>query len=258
MCGRAAALVEPQAVARATGLPGNVPTRRTARFRPSCNVHPGQNVPVLYHAYAPEQQQEQEKGGGSGHQDLEVASMVWGLVPSFSKPEDKPNFFRMFNARSETVNSKSIFKRLMAKRRAVVAFDGFYEWKKDAAGEKQPYFIHYEDGRPMLMAALYDRARRPTAFERPSDAPEEDDPDHLYTFTILTTDSSPRLAWLHDRMPAVISAEAARRWLHAGVDAASALSSIAPNDSADIVWHPVSKRMNSVKYQGEDCMEPVE
>lgn len=27
----------------------------------------------------------------------------WGLVPSFTKQGEKPNFFRMFNARSETV-----------------------------------------------------------------------------------------------------------------------------------------------------------
>ncbi|CAN0012398.1 unnamed protein product, partial [Ectocarpus sp. 8 AP-2014] len=28
----------------------------------------------------------------------------WGLVPSFTKKDDKPDFFRMFNARSETVS----------------------------------------------------------------------------------------------------------------------------------------------------------
>lgn len=33
-----------------------------------------------------------------------LVSFRWGLVPSFTKKGDKPNFFRMFNARSETVS----------------------------------------------------------------------------------------------------------------------------------------------------------
>lgn len=33
----------------------------------------------------------------------------WGLVPSFTKKTEKPNFFRMFNARSETVSTLSLY-----------------------------------------------------------------------------------------------------------------------------------------------------
>lgn len=31
----------------------------------------------------------------------------------------------------------------------------FYEWKKDGS-KKQPYYIHFKDGRPLVFAALYD------------------------------------------------------------------------------------------------------
>lgn len=31
----------------------------------------------------------------------------------------------------------------------------FYEWKKDGS-RKQPYYIHFKDGRPLVFAALYD------------------------------------------------------------------------------------------------------
>lgn len=31
----------------------------------------------------------------------------------------------------------------------------FYEWKKDGK-KKQPYYVHLEDGRPLVFAALYD------------------------------------------------------------------------------------------------------
>ena len=35
-----------------------------------------------------------------------------------------------FNARSETVAAKGIFKRLLASMRCMVLVNGFYEWKK--------------------------------------------------------------------------------------------------------------------------------
>ncbi|KDO60908.1 hypothetical protein CISIN_1g0159011mg, partial [Citrus sinensis] len=31
----------------------------------------------------------------------------------------------------------------------------FYEWKKDGS-KKQPYYVHFKDGRPLVFAALYD------------------------------------------------------------------------------------------------------
>lgn len=31
----------------------------------------------------------------------------------------------------------------------------FYEWKKDVS-KKQPYYVHFKDGRPLVFAALYD------------------------------------------------------------------------------------------------------
>lgn len=35
------------------------------------------------------------------------------------------------------------------------SFSRFYEWKKDGS-KKQPYYIHFKDGRPLVFAALYD------------------------------------------------------------------------------------------------------
>jgi putative SOS response-associated peptidase YedK len=37
------------------------------------------------------------------------------------------------------------------------------------------------------------------------------------TYTVLTTDASPRLAWLHDRMPALLVGDGAvAAWLEGG------------------------------------------
>lgn len=56
------------------------------------------------------------------------------------------------NARMETAGEKPIFKRLVNRRRCVIAFNGFFEWKKDSKGEKQPYYIYRKDGKPVLLA----------------------------------------------------------------------------------------------------------
>lgn len=228
--------------------------------------------------------------------------MVWGLVPSWSKPTETPSFFRMFNARSETVATNRVFSRLLPDRRCVVAFDGFYEWKVDDLGEKQPFFVHRADGAPLLMAALYDRAPLPDKFRdfRNSggggggdhsdsgsgsdgrgggggshtidstaaaalDNAEDDDPDpdHLFSFTVLTTDSAPELQWLHDRQPVFLSKESAQRWLDLSEDASELLPIIrkpsATVDNVQLVWHPVSKKMNSIKFKGPgDCRAEVD
>ena len=142
--------------------------------------------------------------------------MRWGLVPSFSKRDEAPNFYRTFNARSDTLTEKPIFSRLLPRRRCVVLLNGFYEWREEkAAGAlvKQPYYVHKardaasadeDDDAPDAMlraAALFDRW-------------EAADGTPMYTVTILTTDAAPEMRWLHDRMPVFLRDEDAERaWL---------------------------------------------
>ncbi|CAM9145199.1 unnamed protein product, partial [Choristocarpus tenellus] len=146
MCGRARVTVEPTTLANAAGLPSGTRLRRASQYRPRHNAHPGNAAPVLYTT----------NGGG-----FAMRAMRWGLVPSYTKHGERPNHFRMFNARSETVRERAAFSRLVTRRRCVVGFDGFYEWKSDQGGQKQPYYIRLNDDRPMLVAALYDTWRLP-------------------------------------------------------------------------------------------------
>lgn len=37
----------------------------------------------------------------------------------------------------------------------LIDFFRFYEWKKDGS-KKQPYYIHFKDGKALVFAALYD------------------------------------------------------------------------------------------------------
>lgn len=50
-------------------------------------------------------------------------------MPAYTKPDAKPDYFRMFNARSESVLEKPVFSRLLRSCRCIVLLNGFYEWK---------------------------------------------------------------------------------------------------------------------------------
>jgi putative SOS response-associated peptidase YedK len=158
--------------------------------------------------------------------------MQWGLIPSFTKPTDKPDFWRMFNARSESIREKPSFRRLVPSKRCVVLLNGFFEWKKEGK-IKQPYYIYLVNENtgkeePMAMAGLWDVWYRDSPEEEGKEVEDEKTKvkgggggggfvkpkEVMYTYTILTTESSKELQWLHDRMPVILKDEEAQHmWL---------------------------------------------
>jgi putative SOS response-associated peptidase YedK len=136
----------------------------------------------------------------------------------------------------------------------VVALQGFFEWKEDCDKQKQPFFVHKKDGKPILMAALWDWWRLPISEGMVNVTEEEDEEDDcgrlVFSFTILTCGThGTALSWLHDRMPLMLpSKDVALSWLEGNVS----LSSLPHLDLAELAWHPVTKAMNKVAYDGDD------
>lgn len=54
------------------------------RYRPSYNVSPGANLPVVRRA-----------DGADGEEGVVLQCMKWGLIPSFTKKTEKPDHYRM-------------------------------------------------------------------------------------------------------------------------------------------------------------------
>ncbi len=181
-----------------------------------------------------------------------LESARWGLVPGWAK--DPKIGARAFNARSEELEDKPMFRTALEKRRAVVPTSGYYEWKTED-GAKTPHYIHPVDGSPLLMAGLYEWWR--------DKSKADDDPDRwLLSFTILTRDSIGRLGSIHDRMPLFLDADHADAWLDpttdnvrdvldAAIDAAPALA-----DTLDD--HVVSKAVGNVRNNSPELIEPVD
>ncbi|KAK9146058.1 hypothetical protein Sjap_005961 [Stephania japonica] len=236
MCGRGRCTLRPNDVARVCIINNNVRLSRTLhidRYQPRFNVSPGSYVPVL----------RRDDGGGGGGA-VAVHCMKWGLVPGFTNKNEKPDHFKMFNARSESISEKPSFRRLIPNNRCLVAMEGFYEWKKDGS-KKQPYHIHFKNERPLVFAALYDSWTNSEG-------------EVLYTFTILTTSSSSALQWLHDRMPVILGDESSvDAWLSGS--ASSKLNAILkPYEDSDLVWYPVTPAMGKTSFEGPECIKEVQ
>lgn len=245
-----------------------------SRYQPSHNVHPGMRLPVL-------------RGRG---QQCELQAMRWGLVPSYTKLKEgeRPEFWRMFNARSDGVlGAVGPSSRLLGDKRCVVFLDGFYEWKggdgllRDKR-DKQPYYMSFTDSRPLAVAALYDVCSHinddVTTFPRDGswDGNEssaegtgaslqqaaEDrggaTAEPLCTVTLLTTDASSSLNWLHDRMPVLLDEAGVEQWLSDTKDKVALVRDLLrPYEGEDLTWHPVTKRMSKLNYTEPDCCAPV-
>ena len=176
----------------------------------------------------------------------------WGLVPSWAK--DVSVGARAFNARSEEVEDKPMFRNALIKRRAVVPATGYYEWKQ-VDGQKIPHFIHPADGSPLFFAGLYEWWKNPTL--------ADDDPDRwVLSFTILTRDSIGELGSIHDRMPLFLDPDFADAWLDPTTDNVGDILDAAIDAAPDLARtldnHVVGKAVGNVRNDSPALIEPVE
>ena len=129
----------------------------------------------------------------------EEANLCWGLIPSWAK--DPKIGVQCINARAETISEKPSFREAFQKRRCLVPADGFWEW--ETIGKKKiPWKFTRPDGDEFCMAGLWESWMDK---EKP-----------LETFTIITTSPNGLVSPVHDRMPVILTPDAAERWLEKG------------------------------------------
>lgn len=166
----------------------------------------------------------------------------WGLVPHWADPET----FKasLINARCETAADKPSFRDAFKKGRCVVPASGFFEWRKEDEGAKQPYFIRRRDGEPMFFAGLSSYNVK--------------GPEPLRTFTILTSRPNPLLELLHDRQPVILTVDQVEAWLDPSARSAEQLAPLLePNDPAELEAIPVSREVNSPANDRPEIVEPA-
>ena len=125
------------------------------------------------------------------------ALVRWGFVPYWAKEVGpKP----LINARAETIFEKASFKNAIRRRRCLIPADGFYEWKGDVPGRKQPHFIHKPDNSLFAFAGIWEHWMGPDGSE-------------LESAAIITTEPNREMATIHTRMPLIIAPENFAPWL---------------------------------------------
>jgi len=199
-----------------------------ADISPRFNIAPRQPVLVVRNS---------EMGG------RELAAVEWGLVPEWKKEiGDKP----LINARIETIAEKPSFRSSVKRKRCLVPFSGWYEWKT-LNGCKVPHLITPADGELAAFAGIWSTWHGPGG-------------EHwLETMAIVTAPTVSSLRSIHHRRPLAVRPDDFSAWL-------------APHDPLprrfleefDFVperafeWCPVSSKVNSVHMEGPECIAPPE
>jgi len=229
MCGRYLALSSPDALAEHFA----VDEIKLDAGGPRYNVAPSTSVPAVIERDA----------------NRRLGALRWGFVPHWAKQlKGSP---QPINARVESVATNKMFARAFARQRCLLPADGFYEWM-DRGGDrrKQPFHIADPDGQPLAFAGIWSVWRDPEASE---------DADPLSSAAIITTDARGEMERIHHRMPVMLPAALWSDWLTADADdARHLLGTIQALDPPDLVATPISDRVNNVRNDGPELLEPAD
>lgn len=219
MCGRFAITLPEDAMAAlfdarpANDLPGV----------PNYNVCPTTQIHVVTHE-------------GAGRQ---LRPMRWGFLPHWAKnTADGP---LLINARAETIAEKPAFRAAVRERRCLIPASGFYEWSKDEASARLPWFIFPAEGDLFAFAGIWQ------LWERGE--------ERLVTCAIVTCPASRQIAAIHHRMPVIVAPGDWPLWLGEAGKGAARLMKPAPEGS--LRFHRVDTKVNSNRAQGPDLIEPI-
>ncbi len=153
------------------------------RSAASGDVHPSQPALILR----------------AGYEEMVSEVLKWGYEGYGKKT-------LIFNARSETVRERPMFRRDFEERRCLVPADKFYEWKQAGTKKKEKYEFFVPDG-ILYLAGIYHKD------------PSGD------RFTILTRRAEGCMEGVHHRMPLVLHKEDLGKWLFSRDEAVKLLDS---------------------------------
>tara|TARA_B100000886_G_scaffold336655_1_gene295861 strand:- start:461 stop:1099 length:639 start_codon:yes stop_codon:yes gene_type:complete len=128
---------------------------------------------------------------------IKTTFMSWGFIPSWAKnPFDKERP-RQFNARSETVEEKTLFCGSWKHKRCLIPASGFFEKK---------YRIRRDSYETFWLGGIWSKWTSPDGTE-------------IESCCVLTTEPNTLVKQLHNRMPVVIPNGYEEQWTEQVKDA---------------------------------------
>jgi putative SOS response-associated peptidase YedK len=230
-------------------------TRQTYNFAPG-------NHGLVYRADVPDsgagtQPGDKDKaatvdGAATTETRYKLQAMKWGLIPFWTKrAPDYSNMMRTINCRDDSLaTSGGLWNTMKQRKRCIVVCEGFYEWlKKNNGKDRVPHYVKRKDGQLMCFAGLWDCVQY------------EGQPDKLYTYTIITTDSNKQLKFLHDRMPVIFNngSDALRTWLDpARSEWSTELQSLLKPYDGELECYQVDKAVGKVGNNSPSFIIPID
>ena len=218
MCGRYARFSAPDRLLRPLGAQWEGPD-----LVPNYNTAPGQPVLAVRQRDA----------------HREAALLRWGLIPAWAK--DKAVGYRMINARAEGIADKPAFRQPFRHQRCLIPADGFYEWRRNEDGRKQPWYIHRRDGEPLAFAGIWARWQGSETIE---------------SCAIITGPPNAVVAPIHDRMPVILAPADHATWLES--DNPLLLQQLLQPLPAELLEaYPVGLAVNKPAHGGPGLIAPL-
>lgn len=168
-----------------------------------------------------------------------LGRLFWGLTPPWLEVLDHAPHC----ARAESLEARPMFREAFQARRCLVPASGVYVWKAQPRA-KQPFLVTRADRGPLLLAAIWCRFHTSLA-------------EHTDSLALVTVATSPLLAPLTDRLPAVIEPDAARRWLDPRTPPETAGTLLVTAREELLGAFPVSRRVNNPANQEAACAHPI-
>ena len=222
MCGRYDNLI-PRDAYSALFRPVRIPR---SNFPPRYNIAPTDQIPIV---------RIDPRDG-----EKELTMVRWGLIPFWMK--EKPKVPHI-NARAETVHKLPLFREAFAKRRCLIPATGFYEWQQRDDG-KQPYRFRRRDLEPFAFAGIWEFARLGG--------------EEILSACMIVGEPNPLVGGVHDRMPVMLMPEDYDTWLGPSKSPEELRALLRPYDADLMESYAVSRVVNSVKNDTEECIEPID
>ena len=170
-----------------------------------------------------------------------LRALHWGFVPHWAASADDGPL--LINARAETVADKPAFRDAARNRRCLIPASGFYEWSKDEAGTRLPWYVRPSGEGPLALAGIWQGWTGPEG-------------KTLATMAIVTCPANALLAPIHHRMPVIVAPDDWPLWLGAAGHGAARLMRPAPD--AGLTRYRVGRTVNSSRAAGPELIEPIE
>lgn len=149
----------------------------------------------------------------------------------------------VINAQIEQINEKRMFEKYLDFHRCIIPMDGYYEWlKKDQ--QKIPYRIFCKDSAIFGVAGLVKEELNKTG-------------ESNLHFVVITRPAVSSIAWIHDRMPLILTQHWEKKWLE-GEFETEWIKVLGEEMESHLAAYPVSNAVNSVKNNNAGLIIPKE